>query len=146
MSVQKYRLVAFLGLVMLLLAACAGAGQSGGQSSLPALNGTEWVLSSMNGQKPIEGSTVTIKFDAADYGGRSGCNSYGGNYTVEANGKLALGPGAMTEMACMEPAGVMEQEMAFLNTLSQAASYQVNNDQLEVKNAAGETILVFVKP
>lgn len=141
---KTYRLVTFVVLLTMLLSACAGAGQSGGQGNAPALNGTKWVLATMNGEKPIEGSTITLDFEADKYGGRSGCNSYGGDYSVGSDGKLTVGPGVMTEMAC-DPAAIMQQETAYLNLLPQAASAQINGDQLEIKNADGETILVFTK-
>ena len=144
MVFNKLRLVVF-GLLVMLLSACAAGGQSGDQAGQPALAGTQWILSSMNGNPPLEGSTVTLTFEQENFGGRSGCNTYGGDYSAAQDGKLTLGSAVMTEMACMEPAGVMEQETTFVNTLTQAASYQIDGDQLEVKNADGDTILVFTK-
>ena len=136
---------ALLVILMMLLAACAG--QTGGQAgTVPSLEGSEWVLTSLNGNEPIAGSTVTLKFEKDQLGGSGGCNSYGGKYTVGSDGKLSVSEVVQTEMACMDPAGVMEQESQFGQTLTQAASFQMNGDNLEIKNAAGEIILVFAKP
>ena len=119
----------------LLLSACAapGAGLSG-----------EWTLVSLNGQEPLAGSTLTAIFEDGRVGGQAGCNSYGGPYSVSGQ-KLTISDLAQTLLACMEPAGLMEQESAFLQTLSQAASYSIAGDRLEIQNAAGETILTFSK-
>lgn len=136
-----------LVILMMLLAACAGqAGGSGQAGTVPNLEGTEWVLASLNGNEPITGSTVTLKFEKDQLGGSGGCNSYGGKYTLGPDGKISVSEVVQTEMACMDPAGVMEQESQFGQALSQAASFQMNGDNLEIKNAAGEIILVFAKP
>ena len=140
---KKHFLITLL-LLSVLLASCAQAGQpgsSGADKAAQVIN-REWSLTSLNGQAPLDGSKVTLKLENGQAGGSAGCNSYGGQYTLQGS-QLTFRDLFQTEMACMEPAGVMEQETAFLQTLSQAASFQVSGDQLELKNAAGETILIF---
>jgi heat shock protein HslJ len=111
----------------------------------PSLAGTAWQLSTLLGQPPIEGSEVTLSFQDGEVGGRAGCNSFGGQFSVGNDGSLNFQNLYNTEMFCMEPEGVMDQELAFLQTLSQASSYSITNDTLELKNAAGETILSFAR-
>lgn len=131
----RYVAFAFILVLTLLLAACAAPGAD--------LSG-EWTLTSINGQPPLEGSTVTAVFDDGRVGGQAGCNSYGGPYSVSGQ-KLTVSDLAQTLMYCMEPAGLMEQESAFTHAFSQAASFSVTGDRLEIQNAAGETILTFSK-
>ena len=134
-----------LALVMtFLLSACtpannagdpgSGAGQDGG-----TLAGTSWTLTELAGESALAGSTITAEFEQAQVAGNSGCNSYSGAYQ-SAGGSLAVGEVVMTEMACMEPAGVMEQEQAYLQLLGQAQSYQVSGDELVITTAGGETL------
>lgn len=133
-----------------ILSACAGVsaatpaddqGADGGNSSI-SLPGTAWQLISIQGQNVLEDTTVTLEFDEERAFGSAGCNSFGGNYTLDGT-NLQFGPLASTMMFCSSPEGAMEQEGLYLNTLSQTASFQVNDGQLELLNDAGETILVF---
>lgn len=119
-----------------VLAACSSLG--GGL----ALAGSEWTLVSLQGQPPLAGTTITLKFEPDTAGGASGCNSYGGPYMAR-GARLTFTDVAATAMACLDPAGVMEQEAAYLQALSQAAGYRATDDRLEIQDAAGETILVF---
>lgn len=49
----------------------------------------------------------------------------------------------ITNLLCLEPEGVMEQEKEYLTTLRSAMTYEVSDSQLELKNQAGEVVLVF---
>jgi len=106
------------------------------------LDGTEWVLTSLNGSNLIEGTNITLNFTEGRAGGFSGCNSYGGEYTA-AQGTLTVHELAITLQDCPEPEGVMQQEAAYVGALQAAAAYRVTDDRLEMENAAGETTLVF---
>lgn len=128
-------------LAALLLAAC-GQNPGAGNPTGGDIAGYEWKLTELNGSAPIAGRDITLKLENDQAGGSSGCNSYGGQVTLDGS-KVSFKDVSMTEMACMDPAGIMDQETAYLQTLSQAASYQTAGTKLEIKNAAGETILVF---
>jgi heat shock protein HslJ len=78
------------------------------------------------------------------------CNGYGGGpdrgkFIATDDGTLALLQLAVTVQLCSEPEGIMKQEAAYIEALLSAATYQVLDDRLEIANAAGETILVFVR-
>jgi heat shock protein HslJ len=90
----------------------------------------------------LPGTETTIEFRAGQLGGNTGCNSYFGSYEVDGN-SLNIGGTGMTEMYCGAPEGVMEQEGAYLAALQSAASYQIMNDQLQISNADGETVLAY---
>ena len=46
-----------------------------------------------------------------------------------------------TEMYCMDPEGVMDQEQAYLKTLGEAESYKIANDILTVY--CGDNVLIY---
>jgi len=115
------------------------------------LAGTEWELVTLNGNKLIEGTAITLNFTDEYLGGQMGCNGYGGTpdsgrYHAKSDGTFTLGsPFAVTVQLCTEPEGIMEQEAAYIEALMSAnsARYQISDDLLEVKNETGETILIF---
>ena len=102
-----------------------------GQGGPATLLGPAWQVTSINtGQAriPVIGSTVTATFsperttvltDAASGGtltGSAGCNSYSAPFQLAGN-RLTVGPVVVTRRLCERPAGVMEQEAAFLKVL-----------------------------
>jgi len=143
--------LAVLTALAIALTACGALG-SGGSADDNTLRDTSWELVSLGGGELIPGTTITLRFSAPGdletaVSGRAGCNTYGGGYKATEKSLTFSGVYA-TEMACMEPAGVMEQERAYLNALAAAASYQVVHDvdagnRLEVYDAGGAQILVF---
>lgn len=104
--------------VAALLYGCDGSGHA------PAsLVGREWLLVSFGPagtETPvIDGTTVTITFESdGTVHGSSGCNWYGGEYEVHGSDGLSIGALGGTEMYCISPAGVAEQEAAYLSALS----------------------------
>jgi heat shock protein HslJ len=109
----------------------------------PALDDTEWVLTSLNGSSLREGSNITLNFAGGKVGGFAGCNAYGGEYTAADEGTLTIGEMMITCQLCPSPEGVMQQEDAYTEVLRNAAAYRLLDDHLEIANAAGETTLVF---
>ena len=142
-------------LLAVLLAACgAKATPSGSEAtSLPGtaspLAGTEWVLTSLNGESLLEGTEINLGFKERYLGGSMTCNGYGGSpdtgqYVAKDDGTLTPPPLlAVTVQLCSEPEGIMEQEAAYIEALLSAATYRVAGDRLEFINAARETILVY---
>ena len=98
------------------------------------LDGTEWELRYIRKSVPIPGSVIFIVFNNGEMHGSSGCNSYFGEYKIS-NGSISIGPIAMTEMACLEPEGAMQQEQDYLAFLSEVETYSINGDQLILKKA-----------
>ena len=114
------------------------------------LDGTEWVLTSLNGESLIEDTEITLYFEEALLGGSMTCNGYGGGrdsgkYIATDDGSLTIPMIAVTLQLCSEPEGIMEQEAAYIEALRSAAAYRVVDDRLEIANAAGETTLVFAR-
>jgi heat shock protein HslJ len=136
-----YRILLMLGIVSLLVVGCAETPTTGD------LEDTKWILESYGEpgslQSLIAGTEITATFYSAEgeVRGSAGCNSYFGEY--QTNGKLSIPVLAQTEMYCMEPEGVMEQEYEYLRTLSSAESFQIQDGKLQIN--CGEKILVYTE-
>jgi len=133
---MRFRSLIFVFLAVLsgvLFAAC---------TARDPLAGTAWQLSAFGNTPPLEGTTLTATFKDGQLGGSSGCNSYGGTYKAKGD-KLTFGALAMTEMACLDPQGVMEQETMYLEWLGAAERYEIKGGQLLIYRADGEA-LAFV--
>ena len=122
-------------ILLLLLSAC------GGGSLSDPLNGTAWTLAAINGAPALANTTVTAEFTEGKIGGSSGCNSYGGAYTVSGN-KISTDSINMTLMACVDP-GIMEQESAYLEILHNAQTLEVANGQLQIFSSDGKSLTLI---
>ncbi len=113
-----------------------------------SLEGTLWEAISYNNGKEavvslVSGSKITATFgEDGQVTGSASCNNYFGSYTVDGE-NITIGPLANTEMACMEPEGIMEQETAFLQALPTAATYSIQVDTLELRTADGALVALF---
>jgi heat shock protein HslJ len=127
----------------MLLSACQGNAAAPG---IP-LVGTLWLMESYRNAQgqtmPAQpGSQATITFEDPDrIFGNTTCNQYNGTYQLDGN-KLDLTPGAMTMMACVDPA-LAGQESDFLAALSDTATYKIQGEQLLLLDQAGATVLTF---
>lgn len=106
------------------------------------LAGTSWVLSALNGELPVTGTTITLQFGAdGTVSGTDGCNQFNTSYTQD-GGSLTFDPsGAATQMAC--PEEVMAQATDFMTTLAAVNGFMLGEDSLSLMSA-GETTLTFV--
>jgi len=108
---------------------------------------TVWVLQSYgelgNLKDILTDTEITAEFVSFEgtVKGIAGCNSYFGTYEIEGSQLLIPGPIGATEMYCMEPEGIMEQEQQYLTTLGTAESYEIDGDELKIN--CGSQVLVF---
>ena len=130
-----------LGLVLALASVLAGCGAAGEVD----LDGSEWTLVELNGAALMPGTNITLSFEEGNAGGFAGCNAYGASYETGRGGALSIGLMQRTVQACLEPAGVMEQEDAYWAALQAAAAYRVTGDRLEIEDGAGGSLLAFVR-
>jgi heat shock protein HslJ len=100
------------------------------------------VLTSLNGKGPLAGTEITLSFEDGKVSGSAGCNTYFGAYKVEGEDKLTFSDLANTEMACLEPEGIMEQETQYLGTLRGATGLRLSDGELQIFSAGGG-VLVF---
>ena len=139
MSKMKYvAVVALAGIAILALAAC----QRADSAASDPLDGTSWVLMAYRKTSPISGTTITATFEDGQVRGSAGCNSYSGSYQVSGD-TITVGAVAITEMACLEPEGVMEQELLFVEFLTDAQTFRLADGQLQTFRSDGEA-LTFV--
>lgn len=143
MDIRRTTLVGAISVLAVLLAACTNANQGQPPAQSTALLDTRWMLVSLHGSAPIGDREITLSFEEASVKGSAGCNTYGGSYTISED-RLHLSGVYATEMACMEPVGIMEQEQAYLNALRAAARYRVDGSRLEMYDGAGAQLLAFV--
>jgi heat shock protein HslJ len=134
---------ALVVLVAIALTACGGKTAEGAAD----LEGTKWTLLSYgppdSPEVLVDGTEITLEFDAdgGRISGSAGCNSYFSEVEIEGN-KLSTGVVGSTEMYCMDPEGVMEQEKAYTAALTSVESYQIQDQQLRITCADGQ-VLVF---
>ncbi len=116
------------------------AGRSGG------LEDITWILESYGEQGDLqavlEGTEITAIFDSAEgqVTGSAGCNSYFADYEASGN-KLSFTSLFWTEIGCVAPEGIMEQENYYLKTLSAAESYKIEDGKLQI--TSGNQVLIF---
>ncbi len=132
-------------LTAFILTACDVIGGDRGSSDATILESKSWVLVSYGTgdhlQTPLEGIEITATFnpDENTIQGSSGCNHYFGEYKISGS-ELSLSNIAWTEMACLTPEGVMEQEQVFLSILAAAESFKIQEDQLIIFAADGRLL------
>lgn len=109
------------------------------------LRGTNWTLSTINGQPAIAEAVSLLIFGISnDLNGSGGCNTFSGRYTANA-GSITISDFQSSQVACPNPPGLEAQEQAFFNALRQAAGYEVtDSNTLIIRNGAGQETLSFV--
>jgi heat shock protein HslJ len=108
------------------------------------LTQTRWVLVAYGQpgaeQDVLEGTQITANFDEdGRVSGSAGCNQYFAAYTI-AGKELTIAQLAFTEMACLEPTGVMEQEQAFLAALQGVHQFDIVDGQLQLQTTDGQLL------
>lgn len=133
--------------ILLLLTACTQQSSVSETPSLPGsdLDGSTWTMTSMAKTTPEPGSEITAGFMGGQVSGSTGCNNYFSAYTTEGERIMLEGAG-VTEMACMTPDGVMEQESRFLAYLNQVERFHLSADELQLITADGEYLIFAPRP
>ena len=135
MKTRKY--IRIVILLVILLSAC-----NGNEPNLEAqLQGKTWVLKTYNDTQPIAGRYPTLNFEGDQISRTTGCNHYGGAYQIKGDA-LHFEEIFSTEMACLEPDGLMEQERIYLELLRTADQFQLTEHEL-VFYTESNPILVF---
>lgn len=107
------------------------------------LDGTKWILLFIRKSTPISGRNITIQFEGGQVRGSSGCNTYFGEYKSK-GAEISFSQLAATEMACLDPQGIMEQEQDYLAFLSEVVAYSIEGDRLILKKS-GQDQLTFLR-
>lgn len=113
--------------LLAFVSACASAGSDPTEVDITG----EWVLGSgtVDGQAipQMEGSRVTLNITGTDIGGTSGCNSYGGQFTLDGSA-ISIGDLMSTLMACSPE--VMAVEVPFTDALSRVDTVAIDEGDL----------------
>lgn len=134
-KVKKYLLT--LLLISLAISACTPPGSASLTSS--------WMLTSFgpaSSPSPAGADSqagITFNEDGS-VTGNSGCNGFGGRYTVEGD-QITFSEIVSTLILCDEP--LMEQEETVQQVLTGTASYQIDGNTLTLTN--NDMVLVFTR-
>ncbi|UCH58378.1 MAG: META domain-containing protein, partial [Anaerolineales bacterium] len=102
-----------------------------------------WVLTTYMDQQPISEHQPSLKFEIEQISGNTGCNQYGGSYQINGD-EISFDGIYSTEMACLAPEGLMEQEMTYLELLSSATRFTLADDVLTIF-AGTNPVLIYEK-
>ncbi len=111
-------------------------------SEAASLVGPTWQLTTLNNgagavASVMAGTEITAMFgEDGSLSGSAGCNNYVTSFTLDGQNIAINGAIAVTSMACADQ-GVMDQEAAYLAVLPNAATYTVEGDTLELRDATG---------
>jgi heat shock protein HslJ len=97
----------------------------------------------MHDQELLEDTAITMKIEEDEISGSAGCNFYGATSIRWSRHSIEIREVAHTDMACPEPAGVMEQEEEFIDALKNARTYRLDGDNLSILNKHGDLLLRF---
>lgn len=137
----KWTVTLIIAISFFGLAGCANTGFFGSDP----LSGTRWEVVQMDGQAPIPSTTITIEFENGELGARAGCNSIFGSYSINGS-EIDIDSVGMTEMACMEPEGVMEQEQEFAAILGEVTRFEQGAGTLLLGDPSGEHMFLILSP
>jgi len=119
-----------------------------------SLEGTTWAFTAFIEEKMVEGTAmplpmvmdllaeaeITATFEDGTVSGSAGCNTYNAAYTFDGSFVTFETPVA-TEMACSDPAGVMEQEQRYLGFLKDVTAYRIVGNQLRLETGDGRALV-----
>lgn len=110
------------------------------------LVGTLWTLQFVNvetqWEETLASNEITMQIDGNEMSGSAGCNEYTATVSEKA-GTLTISDLSFTEMGCMEPAGVMEQETLYLSLLEQASLLRQFPVSLQLLDIDGAPLLMY---
>ena len=130
-------IVAVLSSAVLVIGACS--------IPISSLEDAKWFLESYGEQNNmiavIEGTEITATFssDQGEVSGSAGCNTYFAGYEVKSS-ELVIFELAYTEMACISPEGIMEQEQEYLSLLANAQSFEIDGATLIIICSGGQQL------
>jgi heat shock protein HslJ len=110
--------------------------------------GSSWWLASYSSDtgcatRILEDADISVTFDTdGQFGGLAGCNSYWGTYTADGH-RLTVESLDSTKAVCSEPAGIMEQEQAYLRALQNTATFDIEGDKLTLSSSEGKLLASF---
>lgn len=133
---QTRKALIIAALMMILLGSCSLVPSNNENP----LKGTSWTLTSYAGKELIPGSQMTATFKDGKISGSASCNRYFSSYKTRGDTLIVESLG-WTEMACLDPEGIMAQESEIMRMLGSAVSYQIQGDRLVIQDTKGEQLI-----
>jgi len=122
-------------IIATILIACSGC-LSTNQANI---DGSDWVLTAIDNDTVIIGTPPTLKFEGDMVSGNASCNIYSGSHQIRGE-TISFGPLVRTEMYCLEPEGVMDQEQTYLGILEAAQRFELVDKILTMYSDSGESL------
>jgi heat shock protein HslJ len=116
-----------VGLASVLVVAACGGTVGGGA---PQLQGRTFLSTQVEGRALVPETRVQLSFDQGSVGASAGCNSMGGDYSLDGN-RLVVKQLAQTEMAC-EPL-LMQQDQWLADLLMGGSTITLVGDTLTLE-------------
>jgi heat shock protein HslJ len=109
----------------------------------------KWLVTSFHQgdaiKSTINGTHLTAAFDdAGSLSGSAGCNEYHATYTSD-RGSIRIDQPSAQQKECAQPPGIMEQEHAYLQALTEARRYELAGPQLTLLTESGTIAVTLTK-
>ncbi|OSI13204.1 META domain-containing protein [Neisseria canis] len=101
-----------------------------------------WQIQQVEEIRPEYPTTIEFNQREHRFHTEGGCNNISGRYR-EHNGKIQFTDPMMTLKACEQSLMTLDRSLSAV--VEGAASYRINGQQLEIRNAQGQTLLKAVK-
>ncbi len=122
-------------IITTILIACSG----GLPTNQVDLDGSDWVLTAIGNDTVIIGIPPTLEFEGDRVSGNASCNLYSGSHQIRGD-TISFGPLVRTEMYCMEPEVVMDQEQTYLEILDAAQRFELADGILKIYSDSGKAL------
>lgn len=131
---RKVVMIAIVGMLVTFFAGCT-------KEQSISLERTQWKLVAWSiSSIKADAYEITADFSDKTMSGKSGVNTYSGDYTIEGK-NITFGPFASTKMA--GPQEAMQAETDFFKLLEQVTSLKVEGSKLYFMDNNGYDLLVF---
>jgi heat shock protein HslJ len=101
------------------------------------LAGTGWQLTAFDDRAaPLDASRIAIRFNGSDFHGNAGCRAFEGSYSATAD-SAHVSSLSMTSIMCARPEAYSVQEHRFLDVISSAANFNIQDGRLEIHGQTG---------
>lgn len=125
----------------------SGAAETTQDESEPGLAGTEWVLALLGDREIPDGVEITLKVEDdppyTKFNGNAVCNIYGGRNVATEDGVVEINTFESSAVGCGIDGNRLERD--YYDALRDAAAYRMREGRLKMRDAAGETILVYTE-
>lgn len=110
-----------------------------------ALDGTDWVLTHVNGEEVAPDPPGTLIFWANQYMGQVGCLDYRGSVDTTPKGELRQMSVDARDIGC-ERGGAPDLSETYIAALKRVTQYRINNDRLDLLDEIGKIVLSYRPP